>query len=67
MSQYAVASKITLAQIVSQAKIDVAERVAAGKTPTSSYFIEDGGLKYVVTVTPADQITNIVNGRRSVQ
>ena len=67
MSQYAVASKITLAQIVEQAKKDVAERVANKQTPTASYFIEDGGLKYVVTVTPATEVANLVAGRRSVQ
>lgn len=67
MSQYAVASKITLADIVKQAKIDVAERVAKKQTPTASYFIEDGGDKYVVTITPASEIVNIANGRRSTQ
>lgn len=67
MSQFACANKITLAQIVQQAQIDVAERVKENQTPTASYFIEDGGMKYVVTVTPASEITNIVNGRRSVQ
>jgi len=67
MSQFAAASKITLKQIVDQAKVDVAERVANKQTPVASYFIEDGGAKYVITVTPADQITNIANGRRSTQ
>lgn len=67
MSQYAVASKITLAEIVQQAAKDVAERVANKQTPTASYFIEDGGLKYVITVTPASEIANIAAGRRSLQ
>ncbi len=67
MSQFAVASKITLADIVQQAKLDVAERVANKQTPTASYFIEDGGLKYIITVTPASEMINIANGRRSVQ
>lgn len=67
MSEYAIANKITLAQIIAQAKLDVAERVANKQTPTSSYFIRDGGEKFVITVTPADQIMNIANGRRSVQ
>lgn len=66
MSHYAVASKITLANIIERAKVDVAERVEQKKTPTASYFIEDGGLRYVVTITPATAITSIVEGRRSV-
>lgn len=67
MSQYAVANKITLKQVVDQARIDCAERKAAGRTMTASYFIEDAGEKYVITVTPASQIMAISEGRRSIQ
>lgn len=67
MSQYACAGKIKLSDIIIQAKKDVAERVANKQTPTASYFIEDAGVKFVVTVTPASEIQNIMNGRRSVQ
>jgi hypothetical protein len=67
MSQYASASRITLQQIIVQAEKDCAERRAAGKTMTASYFIEDGGKKFVVTVTPADQIQLMMDGRRSIQ
>lgn len=67
MSQYAIAKNITLDQIIKQATSDVADRVEAGETPSASYFIEDGGVKFVLTVTPADQITHISAGRRSVQ
>lgn len=67
MSQYTSAHRVTLKQVVDQAKIDCAERRAAGKTMTASYFIEDGGDRYVVTITPASEINNLANGRRSVQ
>lgn len=67
MSEYAAAKRITLDQVIRQAKLDCAERKAAGKTMTASYFIEDEGQKYVVTVTPADQIALLCDGRRSIQ
>lgn len=67
MSQFVAAKRITLDQIVRQAEEDCRERKAAGKTMTASYFIEDGGKKYVVTVTPASEIQHLIDGRRSVQ
>ena len=67
MSQYMAAKRITLDMIIRTAREDVKERVAAGKTATASYFIEDGGEKFVITVTPASQIEMLMQGRRSVQ
>ena len=48
MSQYTMADKVTLAQVVNAAKD--ANGVV---TKTASFFIEDGGVQFVVSITPA--------------
>lgn len=48
MSQYSVADKVTLAQV-----IDAAKDENGVVTKTASFFIEDGGVKFVVSITPA--------------
>lgn len=67
------ASKITIADVIRNARRDCVDRMAEGKPVTASYFIDcdcgDPGceIKWVVTVTPATEITYHLDGRRSFQ
>lgn len=67
MSQYTASKRITLDMVIKAAREDCEERKKNGQTMTASYFIEDAGEKFVVTVTPASQIQLIMDGRRSTQ
>lgn len=67
MSKEVSAKDITVADVIGNAARDIEARRKGGQTMTASYFVEYDGVRWVVTITPAVEIQNILDGRRSIQ
>lgn len=61
------ARKISVATVIDNAIPCIEGRRVEGKTMTASYFVEYEDVRFVITINPAIDITNIVAGRQSIQ